>query len=120
MNKQRLNYVSKTREIYWGMILMVMVSFNSFAQSTVTGTVIDESGVPLLGASIIVQDTNIGTTTDFDGKYSIAVPDGNNQLVFSYVGYLTQTIEIGGKSVIDVTMAPDAQQLSEVVLVGYG
>ncbi|MBM1105877.1 TonB-dependent receptor [Aurantibacter crassamenti] len=120
MNQKKLNYNSKTRGIYWGMILMVLVSFNSFAQSTVTGTVTDEFGVALLGATVIVQGTSNGTVTDFDGKYSIAVSDGASQLVFSYVGFLTQTIEIGGKSVIDATMEPDAQQLSEVVIVGYG
>ncbi|SDM70724.1 SusC/RagA family TonB-linked outer membrane protein [Kriegella aquimaris] len=120
MDKQRFNYASRPREIYWGMILIVMVSFNSFAQSTVTGTVTDEYGGPLIGATVLVAGTTNGTVTDFDGRYSIAVPDGATQLAFSYVGYLTQTVDINGRTVVDASMLVDAEQLSEVVIVGYG
>ncbi|PKA97752.1 TonB-linked SusC/RagA family outer membrane protein [Flavobacteriaceae bacterium MAR_2009_75] len=120
MKKQKLKYTSRSKGIFWGMILILMVSFNSFAQSTVTGSIVDEAGVGLPGATIIVEGTTQGTTADFDGNYSITVPEGATRLRFSYVGYLAQTIEISGRSTIDVAMDPDASELAEVVIVGYG
>ncbi len=88
--------------------------------TTVTGQVNDESGNGLPGASVLVQGTSIGTVTDIDGKFSIEVPEGSSSLVISYIGYQTQTISIGGRSTVDVTMVVDAETLSEVVVVGYG
>ncbi|MDT0540617.1 TonB-dependent receptor [Croceitalea sp. P059] len=87
-------------------------------QSTVTGTVTDSDGAPLPGANVIVQGTSNGTQTDFDGNYTIDA-DANATLVFSYVGFATQEIAINGQSTIDVSMAEDANQLSEVVVLGY-
>lgn len=88
----------------------------------VTGTVIDETGAPLPGVSILLQGTTIGTTTGMDGKYSLSVPDAQTSgtLVFSYIGYVNQEIPVNNRSVIDVTLAPDVKALSEVVVVGYG
>lgn len=87
---------------------------------TVAGTVVDESGEPLIGVTILIKGTNRGTVTDFDGTYTIEVDDGNSVLVFSYTGYLAQEITVGNQSVINVTMATDIQALEEVVVVGYG
>jgi outer membrane receptor for ferrienterochelin and colicin len=67
-----------------------------------------------------VQGTNIGAVTDFDGNYSINVPQGEDVLVFSFVGYVTQTIPINGRSTVNVTMGVDSEALSEIVVVGYG
>ncbi len=89
------------------------------AQNTITGKVSDNSG-PLPGVNVVVQGTTNGTVTDFDGNYSIRVSDNAATLIFSYIGYTTQRISINGRSTIDVTMAEDAQALSEVVVVGYG
>jgi len=86
---------------------------------TINGNVVDENNIPLLGVSILVEGTSIGTTTDFDGNYSISVPEGANTLVVSYVGYETKKILITG-STINISMVPDASQLDEVVVVGYG
>ena len=90
------------------------------AQTTVTGTLTDqESGEPLIGASILAVGTSTGTVTDFDGNYSLAVPEGVTQLQFSYTGYPTVTQDIDGRTVIDLALAP-GQLLEEVVVVGYG
>ena len=90
------------------------------AQTTVTGTLTDqESGEPLIGASILAVGTSTGTVTDFDGNYSLAVPEGVTQLQFSYTGYPTVVQDIDGRTVIDLALAP-GQLLEEVVVVGYG
>jgi TonB-linked SusC/RagA family outer membrane protein len=89
-------------------------------QSTVTGQVTDENGDPFLGVTVLVQGTNIGTTTDLDGSYSIAVPDTNSILVFSFVGYGSQEITVGNQTVINVSLEPDVTTLNEVVVTGLG
>ncbi len=71
------------------------------------------------GASVTVKGTTIGATTDFDGKYSISIPNGARELVFSYLGYVTKTASID-KNVINVQLQEDASTLDEVVVVGYG
>ena len=88
-------------------------------QSNVTGTVTDDSGAPLPGASVVVKGTTTGTQTDFDGNFTLSAPE-DATLVFSYVGFATQEIAVNGQSTIDVTLAEDAAALDEVVVVGYG
>jgi TonB-linked SusC/RagA family outer membrane protein len=88
---------------------------------TVQGTITGQgNGEPLPGVNILVKNTNIGTVTDVDGKYNITVPDENNILVFSFIGYTTQEVSINGRTTIDVALAEDVQSLEEVVVVGYG
>lgn len=86
---------------------------------SVSGTISDESGDPLPGATITVLGTSQGTVSDLDGKFSITVPDGAT-LVFSYIGYKTQSIAVGAQSTIDVQLLQDESSLSEVLVVGYG
>ena len=94
-----------------------------FAQSDllVKGKVLDESGQPLPGASIILKGTSIGVTTDANGNYALDIPATDTQptLMFSFIGYQTQEISVAGRSVIDVTLIADVQSLNEVVVVGY-
>ncbi|MEM9859504.1 MAG: TonB-dependent receptor, partial [Bacteroidota bacterium] len=104
-------------------ILLIIMSpgFSAMAQSvTVTGQVLSEENEGLPGVNIIVEGTSTGTVTDIDGNYSIAVPQSGSNLVFSFVGYRTQTVPIGGRSQIDLTMELDIETLSEIVVVGYG
>ena len=88
-------------------------------QSNITGTITDENGVPLSGASVVVKGTTTGAVADFDGNYSINAPS-DGTLVFSYVGYAAQELQINGRSTINSSLEPDAAALDEVVLVGYG
>ncbi|WP_405379978.1 SusC/RagA family TonB-linked outer membrane protein [Maribacter sp. LLG6340-A2] len=88
-------------------------------QSTITGNITDENGIPLSGASVVVKGTTTGAVADFDGNFSINAPS-NGTLVFSYVGYARQEIQINGRSTVNVSLQPDAAALDEVVLVGYG
>jgi len=90
----------------------------SWSQKTVTGTITDDRGKPILGANIIVQDTNRGATSDFDGKYSIETSD-TETLVFSSLGFTSQNILVGDQTVINVNMTEEASALSEVIITGY-
>lgn len=86
---------------------------------SISGRVVDENGEPLPGVTIIVQGTSVGTVTDIDGKYAIEAEEGA-VLVFSFVGYETNTRVVGSNSVLDISMQVDATALDEIVVVGYG
>tara|TARA_R100001369_G_scaffold38462_1_gene64156 strand:- start:6011 stop:9235 length:3225 start_codon:yes stop_codon:yes gene_type:complete len=101
------------------LFLVFMVQLTFAQQKTVTGTVVDENGLSLPGVNVIVQGTNNGTQTDFDGKFSISTETGQI-LVFSYVGFANQKITVGAQNTINVTLAVDAAALDEVIVVGYG
>ena len=88
-------------------------------QKTITGTVIDTRHEPVIGASVLEKGTSNGTITNLDGEYSLKVSPGAT-LVFSYIGYKTQEIRVSANTNINVTLAEDAEQLQEVVVVGYG
>ena len=101
-------------------LLLVLVVQIGFAQEkTVTGTVTDDSGLPLPSVNVIVEGTNRGVLSDFDGNYSISVAPGEI-LVFSYLGFTTQKQTVGASNVIDVALDVDSSALEEVVVVGYG
>lgn len=84
----------------------------------ITGTVVDASGIPVIGANVMVKGTSNGTITDMDGKFTLEVSDGA-VLEVSYIGYLSQTVKVSGKT-ISVTLLEDTQKLDEVVVVAYG
>ncbi|MBB4079119.1 TonB-linked SusC/RagA family outer membrane protein [Lewinella aquimaris] len=90
------------------------------AQTTVSGTITDQSGEPLIGASVLAEGTSTGTVSDIDGNFSLNVPAGVEALVASYTGFKTQNIPLDGRTTYDIVMDEDAAQLSEVVVVGYG
>jgi TonB-linked SusC/RagA family outer membrane protein len=87
---------------------------------TIKGIVRDDSGEPLIGANVKVNDSTVGTVTDFDGNYSLTVPTGNNSLCFSYIGYLPQTININQRKRIDVVLVEDSKILNEIVVTAMG
>ena len=89
------------------------------AQVTLRGSVNDVDG-PLVGVNVVVEDTTVGTTSDFDGNFQLDVPSLSQTLVFSYVGYQTIRIEVTSETTLTVEMIPDAQYLDEIVVVGYG
>jgi TonB-linked SusC/RagA family outer membrane protein len=100
-------------------LLLLSVS-NGYAQEVqVKGTVYDETGEPLPGATIIVKGTTNGTTTDLDGKYSISSPAGGT-LTITFIGYNPVEVVVGNQTVIDINMTVDVDELDEIVVVGYG
>lgn len=86
----------------------------------VTGIVTNENGNPMPGVNIQVKGTTAGAITDSNGRYSITVTDPTAKLIFSFIGYSTLEVPIGGKSVMSITLQPDLLSLEEVVVIGYG
>ncbi len=89
------------------------------AQRTITGTIQDIDNTPLIGASVLVAGTTSGTVTDFDGKFSLATPEGSDKLVISYTGYASQEVMLDGRTDYDITMQ-EGVQLSDVVVTALG
>ncbi|MGB6153148.1 MAG: TonB-dependent receptor [Pricia sp.] len=138
MNQKRTNYVlrpkGKTFSFGIGLFSTLLCLGSQFAlanaaetstvrtskivQSTITGTVLDEAGLPLPGANVVEKGTTNGTQTDFDGNYSLEVAEGAT-LIFSYVGFRSQEVVVEGQTTVNVTMAEDAAALDEVIVTGY-
>lgn len=122
MNSKKLN------PRIWMMLLLLCAlgsMFPTLAQQTktrtITGLVTDEAKEPLIGASVVVKGTTVGTITDFDGNFVLSVPTGAIALEFSYVGYKSKTITVPATTkVVNVQLSDDAQVLSDVVVIGYG
>lgn len=92
----------------------------SYSQHMVSGNVTDEDDIGLPGVNIIIKGTSQGTVTDFDGNYTLGPLDENMELIFSYIGRLPQTVSVGTKEVIDIRLLPEANELEELVVIGYG
>lgn len=103
-------------------ILLQGVSISLSAQNirTVSGIVRDEAGEALIGVSVVITGKSTATITDIEGRYQVSLPEGTTRLTFSYIGYDGQTVDIGSKSVIDITLKENTKALDEVVVVGYG
>ncbi|MFV8224502.1 SusC/RagA family TonB-linked outer membrane protein [Christiangramia aquimixticola] len=103
------------------LFLLFMLPMSFFAQNTVSGNVSENAtGLPLPGVNVIVKGTSNGTTTDFDGNYTIQNVANEDVLIFSFLGFVSQEIPYQGQSTIDVLLDEDAASLDEVVLIGYG
>lgn len=102
-----------------GFVKSKKTSANS-AEQTVTGTITDENNAGIPGVNVLEKGTTNGVVSDANGKYSIQVKDGNSTLVFSYIGYMTKETQVGSKAVLDIKMDVSSQELSDVVVVGYG
>ena len=102
------------------LLLMVFCTVGlALAQRTITGQVIDNADLPLIGANVVLKGTTVGTVTDFDGNFSLDVPETGGILVISYTGYSTQETEVGSSSVMNVTLS-EGVELGEVVVTGLG
>ncbi len=105
---------------YLFLATFMAISTGSYAQQQVSGKVTDQDGAAVPGVTIVAKGTTVGTITNVDGEYQLTVPAQTNTLVFSYIGMLTQEIEVGSQSTINVTLRPDVIGVDEVVVVGYG
>ena len=101
------------------LFLLCLFPMGALAQSLVKGTVNDEAGEPIIGATVKVQGTNTGAITDFNGNFQIQAAS-NATLNVSYVGYVPQSVKVAGKTNITIVLKEDAQMLNDVVVVGYG
>jgi len=116
--KTTLNELFKNTDISYR-ITNKHISLYKRVMKSISGTVADQSGEPIIGANVNVKDASIGTITDLDGKFSLSVPD-DGILHISYLGYLSQNIAIKGQKQFNIVLKEDAQSLDEVVVVGYG
>lgn len=102
-------------------LLIGLCSTTAFGQNrTVTGKITDDTGEGLPGVNVVLKGTSTGSVTDINGAYSIAVDGNNTTLVISAIGFATQEIAVGARSVVDVTLEVDVAELEEVVVTGYG
>ena len=90
------------------------------ADRTLSGRVTDEKSEGLPGVTVLLKGTQRGTVTDADGRYKLDVPDGNSTLVFSFVGYLSQEVQVGGQTSVNISLKADDKTLDEIVVIGYG
>ncbi len=103
------------------LFLLWLIPMSFFAQSTVTGTVTDAgTGQPIPGVNIIVRGSTNGTSSDFDGNYSLSNLNNGDVLTFSYVGFIPQEVSFTGQASVNITLEEDAAELEQVVLIGYG
>lgn len=102
-------------------LLLSLALMAGTSSRTITGRVTDGGdGSPLPGVNVLLKGTVTGAVTDVDGRYQLTVPTTGGKLVISFIGYITQEIEIGTRSIIDVQLIQDVQSLTEVVVTGYG
>jgi TonB-linked SusC/RagA family outer membrane protein len=128
MLKLKLNMKQKLKKQFpvSGLALLLVIMLSSFtainleAQNTVSGVVKDASGMPLPGVTVVQKGTIKGASTDFDGNYSFELTLGDQILVFSYIGFKTQEIQINSRTTIDIVLEEDVASLNEVVVIGYG
>lgn len=102
------------------LILFLCTTFGYAQERTVTGTVIDDSNLPIPGVNVNVLGTKVGTLTDFDGKFKLNLTNKNQTVEFSFIGFLNQVVDLKGKSDIKIKLLTSAVGLQEVVVVGYG
>jgi TonB-dependent SusC/RagA subfamily outer membrane receptor len=103
------------------LIVVILLSISSvLAQRSISGTVTDTEGEPLIGANIVVEGTTVGTITDFEGNFTLDVPGDSDVLVISYLGYVSQKFEIGTQTKLEIILRESTNQLEEIVVIGYG
>jgi TonB-linked SusC/RagA family outer membrane protein len=114
-------YLKKlTKRTTVALFMCLLCSINFAQNRSISGVIKDTSGEAMIGVSVFVKDTSNGIITDIDGKYVLSGVTNNSVLVISYVGYIKQEITVGNQTLINVTMEESAQNLDEVVVVGYG
>ena len=109
--------MKKTRLL---IILVMMLPLFLFSQKTIKGTVTDQSLLPLPGATILIEDSDQGTVTDFDGNFELIISAESTNLIVSYTGYLSKTVEIGDQLNFSIQLEESVEALSEVVVTALG
>lgn len=106
-------------KVLTSLVFGLLISLNVYAQDvTISGTVIDDFGEPVLGANVVVKGTTIGATTDLDGNFSFNAPNGSTVLI-SFIGYRSQEVVFEGKP-LNITLSEDSEMLEDVIVIGYG
>jgi len=114
------NFLIKDKRLIIVAFIFLLALQTSWAQSVLTGSISSDNGDLLPGVTIVEKGTTNGTTTDTNGNFSLNLLSNNAMLVVSYIGYVTQEVNIGNRTTIKILLQPDAKSLEEVVVVGYG
>ena len=110
----------KQKNLHYCVTIFLFLAFNfTYAQRNVSGNVSDESGVPLPGVNVVIKGTDTGTSTDFDGNYSINVSE-TDVLTFSFVGFIDKEIVVADADSFNIALEMGSDELEEIVLTGYG
>ncbi len=121
MGKRRLKRPSFCTQKLLVMVLFLLCASFSFAQNKLTGNIVDAIGEPIIGASVVVEGVSgAGAVSDLDGNFTLNNVPSNGTITVSYIGFVTQKINVGGRSHIKITLQEDNQSLEELVVVGYG
>ena len=115
-----LNCLDKVQRLFVIALLSVLAITASAQSKSVTGSVVDKTGEPVIGANVVVKGTTNGTITDFEGNFALKNVPTTGTVVVTFLGYQTQEVSVAGKTVLKVTLLEDSEMLSEVVVVGYG
>lgn len=108
------------RKLLLLLVLVCSITISQAQERTVTGTVTDANdGMGIPGVSIVVKGTTVGTSTDIDGKFTISA-SSSSSLIFSFIGYKSQEIVVGNQTQVNVVLSADVENLSEVMVIGYG
>lgn len=119
--KERMIYLKdKCSKLFFVTLFLVAATALFAQEKSVSGTVIDNTGEPVIGASIVIDGTTRGAVTDMDGHFTLSGVPEKATLKVSYIGYVPQTISVAGKTVFNITLKEDSQTLDEVVVIGYG
>ena len=104
------------------LFLFLLFSIQIWAQDKeISGTVVDEDQIPLPGVNVRIKDSNIGTVTDFDGNFSLSIPDTDGVvIVFSSIGFTTKEVTVGNRTSLNISMEVDTESLNEVVVTAFG
>jgi TonB-linked SusC/RagA family outer membrane protein len=105
---------------FFPVIAFFLIHLNGMAQFWVSGKVTDDKGEALIGVNVLVKNTSIGTLSDQEGRFSLEAPDKQSILIFSYIGFTSKEITIGGKPELDIALSESIELLNEIVVVGYG
>ncbi|HRF39344.1 MAG TPA: carboxypeptidase-like regulatory domain-containing protein, partial [Saprospiraceae bacterium] len=108
------------KKLLLALTLVIASAATLVAQRAITGKVSDQGKEPLIGATVLVDGTSVGTVTDVNGDFSLSVPTGASTLIVSYTGYATLRVTLTSASNYDLTLETDVVALSDVVVVGYG
>jgi TonB-linked SusC/RagA family outer membrane protein len=116
-NRQRITGLFKFTFL---VVFLVLAAVPAFAQRQVSGRVTGADNAAMPGVTVLVKGTSSATSTDANGEYSLTVPNNQNTLIFSFIGYLPQEVAIGNQTTINVSLREDAKALDELVVIGYG
>lgn len=110
------------KKIKYTLILIILLAANvtAYAQKSISGTVTDEQKMPVPGATVMVTGTTTGTVTDLNGNFRLTLPQGQNEITVSFVGYVTVTVPVGIQTTLSIVLEESVSELEEIVVVGYG